>query len=117
MVTTPVMPVCLAKVILLSCYTCRMAISETGLCQCGCGQPTKIAPETSRRDGLVKGMPKKYLHGHHLRGRTPGSYINRPGYRLVWAPTHPDAYKQKGYVLEHRLVMEQVLGRRLTPAE
>jgi hypothetical protein len=32
-------------------------------------------------------------------------------------PEHPNAYKQKGYVLEHRLVMELAIGRRLEPHE
>ena len=60
--------------------------------------------------------------GHHgNRGPRPdlgdGRYINRFGYVLVRAPSHPDAYKYGGYVLEHRLVMEQTLGRPLTTAE
>lgn len=28
-----------------------------GLCQCGCGQKTKV----------FRGVPKKYVHGHHMR--------------------------------------------------
>jgi hypothetical protein len=86
-----------------------------GLCQCGCGQKTKIAGRTSARDGTFRGYPLTYLHGHHLKGRTPGRFVNTAGYVLVHAPNHPDAYKQKGYVLEHRLVMEDKLGRRLEP--
>lgn len=38
------------------------------------------------------------------------------GYRYVWMPDHPNATKQ-GYVAEHRLVMEQTLGRYLLPTE
>jgi hypothetical protein len=30
-----------------------------GLCQCGCGQPTKIGP---------KGQPRRFLHNHHRVG-------------------------------------------------
>lgn len=37
-------------------------------------------------------------------------------YRLMYRPDHPDASKA-GMMLEHRLVMEGMLGRRLTPAE
>ena len=88
-----------------------------GLCQCGCGQKTKVPDRTSIRDGAFRGVPRKYLHGHHLKGETPGRFINTHGYVLVWAPDHPDAPKQKGYVLEHRLVMERTLGRHLTSAE
>lgn len=38
------------------------------------------------------------------------------GYRLVWKPDHPAANK-KGYVKEHRLIAEEILGRLLEPAE
>lgn len=44
-----------------------------------------------------------------------GSQITDSGYRLVWMPEHPHA--RKGRVREHRLVMEQHLGRILNPAE
>lgn len=40
------------------------------LCQCGCGQPTAVAPKSCRRSGYVKGQPYRYLHGHHARGKT-----------------------------------------------
>jgi RNase P subunit RPR2 len=35
---------------------------------------------------------------------------------LIYQPDHPDASKA-GYVMEHRLVMERELGRRLLPTE
>jgi hypothetical protein len=38
------------------------------------------------------------------------------GYRLIASPNHPNKDKQ-GYVREHRLVMEGVLGRLLLPTE
>lgn len=37
-------------------------------------------------------------------------------YRMVYRPEHPDAPKN-GWMMEHRLIMEGVLGRRLTPSE
>ncbi len=36
-----------------------------GYCQCGCGEMTKIAPETSRKDGYLKGEPRRYVAGHN----------------------------------------------------
>jgi hypothetical protein len=40
------------------------------------------------------------------------------GYVKVWSPNHPTRIgKPKPYVFEHRLVMETMLGRYLTPRE
>ena len=36
-------------------------------CQCGCGGETPIAPQTRRTFGWVKGEPRAYIQGHHLR--------------------------------------------------
>lgn len=43
-------------------------------------------------------------------------YIVKNGYRLVHVPTHPNS-DQYGYVREHRVVMERVLGRLLSNEE
>ena len=40
-----------------------------GLCQCGCGEVTNLAPKTSRRNGWVKGEPLRYIRGHVSRTR------------------------------------------------
>jgi hypothetical protein len=48
-----------------------------------------------------------------MRLTGPGARVRRPdGYIAVYYPAHPDSGKRK-QVLEHRLVMEQTLGRRL----
>lgn len=39
----------------------------TGLCACGCGQRTRVADRTSRRDGTVLGQPLRYVRGHNAR--------------------------------------------------
>lgn len=53
--------------------------------------------------------------GRKLKG--PGAKQKRKdGYIAVYFPTHPDAGSNR-HVLEHRLVMEQVLGRRLLRTE
>lgn len=38
------------------------------------------------------------------------------GYRLIWQPEHPNA-TSRGYVLEHVVVMAEMLGRPLLPGE
>ena len=35
-----------------------------GLCQCGCGQPTKLARKTSKRNGHIKGQPVRFIYRH-----------------------------------------------------
>lgn len=52
-------------------------------------------------------------HNPHWRG---GFYRHSNGYIRVWAPEHPHA-ESRGYVMEHRLVMEEHLGRYLTRDE
>lgn len=43
-----------------------------GLCECGCGQNTRIAPRTKRTDGWIKGQPIRFVRGHQRRGK-PGT--------------------------------------------
>lgn len=45
-----------------------------------------------------------------------GRFADKHGYILVWNPEHPAA-NSGGYVREHRLVMEKILGRFLTKKE
>lgn len=37
------------------------------LCQCGCGQPTRIQGWNDVANGYVKGQPKRYVFGHRNR--------------------------------------------------
>jgi hypothetical protein len=39
------------------------------LCECGCGEPTRIASKTDRAIGHVKGQPIRFICGHN--GRIP----------------------------------------------
>ncbi|MFI1928347.1 HNH endonuclease [Streptomyces sp. NPDC020377] len=41
--------------------------------------------------------------------------INAAGYVMIWEPDHPACYD--GWLLEHRLVAERTLGRRLETAD
>ncbi len=41
--------------------------NPTGLCLCGCGEPTKIMDQNDRSQGLIKGAHRGFIHGHHRR--------------------------------------------------
>lgn len=111
-----------------------------GLCMCGCGQPTPLAPKTLRKWGNLKGQPLRYLHGHHARGakhspaqiatrvrrgsahhmwRGGRSVVDRGYVYIKVLPGDPfyGMASKRGYVKEHRLVMAEHLGRALTDEE
>lgn len=63
----------------------------------------------------------KVAFEHHYSGSkhpqwNGGRSVNSQGYILIYSPKHP--YKDKrGYVREHRLIMEKYIGRYLLPSE
>jgi len=48
-------------------------------------------------------------HGPNWKG---GRMIDKEGYILVYCPHHPNA-RTTGYILEHRLIMEQKLNQKI----
>lgn len=84
--------------------------------------------EIARRLGTNKHRVKEYLQKHNISHHfspsvgpnnpqwTGGRIFDKQGYILLWRPDHPSA-NSGGYVREHRLVMEQKLGRPLLPTE
>lgn len=62
----------------------------------------------SRRSGPPSGKDHPNWSG--------GRVVDKSGYILVNMPDHPDS-NHAGYIREHRVVAEQMLGRRLTPEE
>lgn len=54
--------------------------NPSGLCQCGCGQRTTIAPQTVTKYDQVRGKPKRFVIGHQLR--TP--YYRRRATKGRW---------------------------------
>lgn len=107
--------------------------ASSGLCECGCGDPAPVAKYNRVSDGSVKGQPKRFIHGHHVRGaRNPnfgkkgakshlwkGSRRIQLGYVYVNVEdSHPHfsmAINIGGllYIAEHRLVMAEHIGRSL----
>ena len=98
----------------------REANTNKHLCKCGCGQ--YVQPTRWR---WYNGKNLDYIAGHHPASVhwaedncnwKGGRYKNSGGYWLIFHPDHPEA-DSKGYVREHRLVMEKTLGRYLKDHE
>lgn len=49
------------------------------LCECGCGQPAPIAPQSSTKRGWVKGQPLRFIRGHHGRKQRPNKICSNCG--------------------------------------
>jgi DNA-binding transcriptional ArsR family regulator len=97
------------------------------------GSVSELARRAGKTDGTIRHHLKR--HGIELRGSgflSPksvrhygtdngnwkgGTYRHADGYVMEYAPTHPSASSGKGYVLQHRLVMEATLGRFLSSKE
>jgi len=72
------------------------------------------------KDGIEKRkrtIGKRFKSGE-LSGpnKKEGKWINNEGYVLIWSPNHPNT-TSNNYVMEHRLVMEEYLGRYLKKEE
>jgi hypothetical protein len=94
-------------------------------CECGCGGQAPIAKKTNAKKNLIKGEPCRFISGHNSKGSGAGAdannwkggrFIDRLGYVHVVLPEHPRVHKN-GYVFEHILVLEKVLGRPILPTE
>lgn len=91
-------------------------MSNSGQCLCGCGEIISLRDERNR--------PRKFKNGHNsylrLADKNPrwkgGLLISHQGYLLMRVYGHPYGNKS-GYVLFHRLIMEEYLGRYLNPDE
>lgn len=85
------------------------------------GRTEKAIRKTCARYGItsqyiVNGVKNPRYCGAASPFWKGGSTIDRHGYRLILCRSHPFA-NSSGYVREHRLVMEEVLHRYLTPIE
>lgn len=108
------------------CATCKIGFTDSPsahriFCSYACyWNDKKGKPST------LKGRPlsKSNMHVGFQRGNTlwkrrlitrQERYIHK-GYVLIYSPEHPNR-NNRGYVREHRMVMEKCLGRYLTKKE
>ena len=91
-----------------------MKIAE-GYCQCGCGQKTKLASQNDSRTGSIKGQPLRFIHGHNNANWKGGKSLGRNQQKYVITLNRKHPKEHNGYVLEHRLIAEKVLGKYLPP--
>jgi hypothetical protein len=78
----------------------------------GCGAAFK--PDRASRPARF--CSKKCSTKAAAAKRAKGFVMSPNGYRLLYRPDHPRATKA-GYIMEHRLVMEEALGRPLLTSE
>lgn len=76
---------------------------------------SRLSASLRNRDPKVRAAAAKKLRGALNPSWKGGTYLSG-GYRFILASGHPYA-NRNGYVREHRLVMERVLGRYLLPIE
>lgn len=117
-------------------YTDKLSLNEIGkLCNVGKStirywfKKSKINLRNSSEAAKIK--LKKYPNLHPTKGKpgpNKGKYRekspawkggktkDKDGYIYIFLPSHPNA-DNKGYVAEHRLIMEKYLNRPLLPTE
>jgi len=69
-----------------------------------------------RREGETRNFPVN-IPGEKSGQWNGGVHIDKDGYKIVYCPNHPNRRKNTPYILEHRLVMEKMIGRYLRPEE
>lgn len=80
------------------------------------GQNQKVVNKVAKRNGFQMRRTGPASGEGHPKWKG-GRNIDKDGYVLIYRPGHPSSPNGKKYVREHRLVMEQVLGRYLLPTE
>lgn len=92
-----------------------------GYCHCGCGQKTKISKQNRKDRNWIKGKHKRFLPGHNSinlpafkHNSWKGGRVVRRGYVQIHDREHNRTTKL-GYVLEHIVIVENIIGFSLPP--
>ena len=88
-------------------YVSKIALGRGKFCSVGCANGYFKGKSFSPKSQFKKGQ-----HPHNFVGR----HLNWAGYVQIHSPGHPN-HDARGYVKEHRLVMEKHIGRYLTKEE
>ena len=87
--------------------------NPSGLCQCGCGQPTTIAKRSDSSTGNVGGTPYRYLRGHWNR-KGPDFLVDENGCWVWQQYVGPGGYGLGRFggdrKVAHRGIYEQAKG-------
>lgn len=80
------------------------------------GTQTRHIHAFLKRNGVDRKFPYT-IPGPRCGKWKGGVRIDEKGYRLILKWDHPHHHKHTGYVYQHRLVMEEMIGRYLDPKE
>jgi hypothetical protein len=92
----------------------------SGLCECGCEQPTRLAPRTDLAKGWVKGRPLRFVRGHQRRGVPHGANFPQFNGGLHVRSTDGRCVifcRDGSQLLYYRGLMAAQIGRLLLPDE
>lgn len=102
-------------------YPYRIRVGEGKFCSKQCYWSFGHTEESKKRMSI--GQQKRFLnhpelimYGENNPAWKGGKIKTTEGYILIYSPNHPFKNSRNG-VLEHRLVMEKILGRYLKPEE
>lgn len=102
---------------IIKCLICEKELSlpfskKRKFCSKECWIKSRIGVPITEEAKRKSSESQTREKNHNWKG---GKHINCGGYAVVYKPEHPFASGK--YIMEHRLVMEQILGRYLEPFE
>jgi hypothetical protein len=82
-----------------------------------CAKQLGVSIATIHKAVKRLGFDTALRKGSGRRGKSKGRFVRKTGYVLIYAPNHPATNHLSPYIFEHRIVMEQHIGRFLLPGE